>query len=240
MTGRTAFAYAQARVQARYGRLAGPGEWHRVERVGDFGQLVQLAQGTGLRPWVAHVGPDSDVHHIELALRHHFRDHVRRVTGWLPVAWQPAALWTSVLVDLPAVSELLDEGPPPGWMRNDPLYAPLAAVPGADRRTAFRGSLLAPLAGASGDPAAVARRWREHWRALWPSARGPVRRPLERLAGVLPEPAPVPGELRFLGRTVRREIQRPAAVFAYLGLVRRELERLRGLLARRRLLPQPA
>lgn len=240
MSGRVAFAYGQARIQARYGRLLTNAEWNRLERVADFGQAVQLAQATALRPWLLHVGPESDVHQIELALRLRYRRHVRRVATWLPESWHAAVTWMSVLADLPAARRLLLERPPPTWMRNDPLYAPLAGLAAPERAAAIGRSVFAPLAGEGDNPAGVSRRWLDYWRGLWPSPAASVRRSLEALAGALIAPVPTGAQAISLARTIRRETQRPAAAFAYLGLVRREGDRLRGLLARRRVLPGAA
>lgn len=240
MTGRVAFAYAQARIQARYGRLAGAGDWNRLDRVSDFGQFVQQAQAMGLRPWLAHLGPDSGVHAIELALRHRFRRHITRVAGWLPRPWRPATEWIAVVVDLPAVSRLLSGRPALPWMRQDPLYRTLVDLSTAERRTAFGRTSLAPLAADGSDPSQIADRWQEHWRELWPRASSPVYAGLDRLAFRLTAPVPEPGEARLLSRVIRGELQRPAAVHAYLALVRREMDRLRGMLVRRRMLPGAA
>lgn len=240
MTGRVAFAYAQARIQARYGRLATAGDWNRLDRVSDFGQFVQQAQGMGLRPWLAHLGPESTVHEIELALRDRFRRHISRVAGWLPRPWRPATEWIAVVVDLPAVSHLLSGRPALPWMRQDPFYRTLADLSAAERRAAFGRTSLAPLAGEGSDPLQIADRWREHWRGLWPPASSPVHAGLERLALRLTAPVPEPGEARLLSRMIRGELQRPAAVHAYLGLARREMDRLRGMLVRRRVLPGAA
>lgn len=237
MTGRVAFAYAQARVQARYARLAGPADWTRLERVSDFGQFVQLAQGMELKPWLAHVGPDSGPHEIELALRHRFRGHVSRVAAWLPGPWRPATEWLAVLVDLPAVARLLSGRPALPWMRHDPLYRKLADLPAAERRAAFARTPLAPLAAEGGDPREIAARWQEHWRGLRPSASASACRGLDRIADHLVAVLPEPGEARLMGRVIRGELRRPAAVHAYLGLARREMDRLRGMLVRRRMLP---
>lgn len=236
--GRAGFAYGQARLQAHYGRLADAAAWSRLERVSDFGQAVQVARGTPLRPWLEHVGPGSGAHEIELALRHRYRRHVDQVAGWFPRAWQPAIAWAAVAADLEVAAHLLAGRPPLPWMQHDPWYRPTVTAPEGDGRGAFRGSRLAPLAG--GGPGRIPAAWRGHWRSLWPPVSGRVSDVLDELGRVLVAPVPASGEARLLNGHFRREAQRPGAVFAYLGLAYREMERLRGLLLRRLLLPRVA
>jgi len=237
VTGRVGFAYGQARIQAHYGRLLNASEWSRLDRVVDYGELVQMAQTTALRLWLANLGPDSNAHQIELALRHVFRRHVRQVADWLPRKWRPAVRWFAALEDLPAAGYLKSGAPAPAWMQNDPVYAPLIALPPGERRGAADRSPLAPLMLAD---VHAAQAWIRHWRRLWPAASRSVTGPLERLAGVVSTDTPGTGETDWLARVFRRQAQRPAAVFAYLCLVRRQANRLRGALLGRRLLERGA
>lgn len=233
MTCRVAFAYGQARIQAHYSRLLSAAEWGRLERVADYGQFVRVAQATALRPWLANLGPDSGAHQIELALRHVLRCHVRQVADWLPPAWRPAVRWFAVLADLPAAAHFRSGKPSAAWMRSDPLYAPLAALAPGNRPASTGDSILDPLVHAD---LPVAQAWARHWRSLWPSPSRTVTAVLERLVGALARDAPDAGGSAWLAKTFRQEFQRPGAVFAYLELMRRQADRLRGALMHRRLL----
>jgi hypothetical protein len=99
------FAYAGARIQARYGRRVPETTWDRLHRLATPLAFLQGARDTALRPWLVQVDPDADAHQVEAQLRALFRRRVRELAGWAPAPWRPAIEWTAVLPDLPATGD---------------------------------------------------------------------------------------------------------------------------------------
>ena len=52
MTGLSDFAYAQVRLQSRFGQRADEHVWLRLHNILDLASYLQVAQQTPLRPWV--------------------------------------------------------------------------------------------------------------------------------------------------------------------------------------------
>lgn len=251
-----AYAFGQARIQARHGRRPGPESWRRLDAIGDFAHYVQAVHATGLEPWVTHIGPTTGAHQIEIAMRERWRGQVHEAAQWAPRAWRPAVRHISALVDLPAVQHLLEGKPAPAWIGRDPLLAPAATDDPAARHAALRAAPgLRAVADAwrqGVDPAtAWDRQWHASWQAVSRSERAGLRE-VEHQARELSATQHSPGDGGHpglaLGRALEPEEHRavrivhqraltPAAVFAYLLLVWMDFLRLRAGLVRRRLLP---
>lgn len=247
MADRERFAYGQARLLARHGLRPHEAAWRRMEASKSLAHYLEVARTTALesfvRPFVAH----SSSHDIERRLRHDWKAYVRRVAAWQPPAWRPAVLWVSVLVDLPALSHLLRDRPVAGWMLDDHYLAPVAFASSAGRRKAFQLSPFAPIARAFDAGLSPADGWLCRWTRLWPdrmpAAQG---RALDGLALLFvrhlnqlaksKEAGSEPARNQLANDLIhvfRRESQRPSSVFAHLGLVALDLDRLRGGFVRR-------
>jgi len=240
------YAYVQARVQARLGRLPSPTAWQRLEAITALGHFLQTARSSGLRPWLHTIGPQSGAHEVEGALRRHLRNEIDEVARWLPTAWRPAAWWCAVLPDLPALQHLLRGEPAPEWLRRDPWLRPYGHDLQAVRLQALRESAYAPLlvSTEAEDGLGISAAWSRHWHRLWPhegtDAAGvaAVEQAVADHFATLRLPAtrgsvPSRGHLeQRLRRLLRRSRGRPAAAFAYLTVAGIHMERLRGKLAR--------
>jgi hypothetical protein len=244
----TQLAYVQARLQARHGRRPDGATWQRLVNSGDLGHCLEVARRTPLRRWVAHLTGSRDSHGIEAALRQELRAYVAEVAAWQPPGWRPAVLWAATLPDLPLIDHLLSAQAPPAWLPQEPALRGLMAGRQRDRVSALAASAFAPLLPFWDKGLPLARAWGEHWRSLWPSMPRSHARSLEALASLLAGhraemAAGVDGGAAraYLARRVehlfRRHPQQPAAVFCHLVLVGLDVEQLRGLLARRALLP---
>jgi hypothetical protein len=250
--------YAQARLQARYGERASERVWNQLRGARTFAALLDTARGSTLRRWVAAVAADAIADEVELGLRAVFRAHVAEVAGWLPEAWQAAALWTAHLVDLPAIVLLARGEAPLPWMRSDPVLQAYADPDADARRAALRAGPLGAIvhalqgepveAAAKGPPdAALARRmWVEAWHRRAPGPQGDDTAALAEMArlveahlvGMLERPADDAwASRRTLGAQLesrfRRHALRPPAAFAHLAVVALDLERLRAELVGR-------
>lgn len=211
------FAYAGARLQARYGRLVPGPTWDRLRRLDTRSGFLQAARDTALQGWIAQLDPAAEAHAVEAQLRALFRRRVAEVAAWSPPPWRPAVAWVGVLPDVPAIA--------------------------ARRRGADAGWLPADT-GALADGPAPGEAWLARWRALWPEAPAAQRRALERLLALLRKaatdaardaPAAQAALERPLQRLFRRHTRAPAGLFAYLALAWVEFAQLRGALLRRRL-----
>jgi hypothetical protein len=244
------FAYVQARLQARHGQRPDESAWRRLQNVGDLANYVQIAQQTGLRPWVLGLKSVRDSHEIELSLRRRFREYVDGVSGWLPAPWPAAVRWVRRLPDLPAVQHLLTGEAAPGWMLHDPELLLFAHENLASRVDAMQNSDCACLVDAWSRGQGLQDAWLDHWKRLWPG-KPRNQNGLEYLVRLLREHgAALRGEAGHssarhravleagLGAAFRRYSFQPAALYAHLGLTALDLERLRGGLVRRALFPE--
>jgi hypothetical protein len=238
--------YAYARMCARYGSRPDELAWRRIEVIRDFGAMLDAARASPLGDWLADIGPDANVHAIELALRTHLRERIAAIAAWMPSAWRAAIEWCGVLVDLPVLQHLARGGVPPTWWRDDPLHAALSDErPG--RRDAGPASLLAS---AKVNPDGLVALWRTEWRRRLPvrgdrsAVLADVIQLLAQHAATFRQPSLVDGwALRRalharLSQLFRRATLDPAAAFIFLALSALDCERLRGEILRRVAFPR--
>ncbi|MEW5708407.1 MAG: hypothetical protein AB1830_05790 [Pseudomonadota bacterium] len=253
MRGGGAFAYAQARLQARHGQRAGDPVFQSLAPIAEFRPYLERARLTPLKPWMLNIGAGSDPHEIERLLRAHLRARIEEAAAWVPAAWRAPVRWTQVLVDLPALEYLLRGEPALPWMmEEDSLKALALAEPEARRAVLGQGD-YGPLAQGA-DRESLLERWLRAWRSLLPRMPNRAARRLEGLvvlvrdhraafapapSGESPSPRAAWDARRRLeaqaARHFRRAFLEPAAVFAHLLLLALEFERLRGALVTRRL-----
>ena len=238
--------YAHARLCARYGGRPDELAWRRIEMIRDFGAMLDAARTSPLGAWIAEIGPDTNAHAVEFALRAHLRERVAAIAAWMPAAWRASIEWCSVLVDLPVLQHLARGGTPPRWLRDDPLHAALREG-GPARGGAGPASLLAA---GKADPDRLAAMWRAEWQRRLP-ARGAASalladfsRLLAEHAAAFREPLQVEGwALRRalharLSQLFRRATLDPAAAFIFLAISALDCERLRGEILRRVAFPR--
>lgn len=247
-------AYAQTRLQARYGQWPDTALWRRLESITALSHFLQTARDTGLRPWLLNIALPSDCHAMETALRRQLRQHIGEVTRWLPIPWRPAAAWCGVLPDLPALQHLLGGGSAAAWLRYDEHLQPFTHDLLTMRVSALRDSRYAPLLQEGEEGADIAAAWAAHWRALWPKETSSHERAaLDKLAALLDDyytalrseriqDSGRPREVleQGLRRGFRRYPRQAATAFFYLALVGLSAERLRGALVRLILFPSVA
>lgn len=234
---RARFAYAQARLQSRYGARASTGDWSRLNAARTPAQFLQLASTTSLRQWAEPVKADIDIHRLERTLRAAWTASVEEIATWVPEAWGPAVLKWSELPDVSAREYLRRTGEPAAWMNGDARFDSIEESTATTPR-AHDGE-AEPTAG---------EQWLSLWRTTWPAlARADVAAIdaiATRLFGTFhPGGSQVDRGQRFrparavledsLEQAFRRKAGGPVAVMAYLGLLLIDFERFRGgLLAR--------
>ena len=65
----TRYAYAQARLQARYGARPSSADWSLVAATADLGALLQVLRDSSLGRWTGTLGDRPPVHEIETILK---------------------------------------------------------------------------------------------------------------------------------------------------------------------------
>jgi hypothetical protein len=247
------FAYAQARLQARYGTRPTNSDWNHIAATADLGALLQVLRNSPVARWTGRLGNRPAVHEIERRLREAWLRDVDEVAEWQPRPWRDGLRWLKWIVYLPSLQKLARGGRTPEWAREDAVLGPIVARGPRDRGESLRRTALAPLAPGFEPPADTALAWTRHWRTLWPT-RGTARAPLEGLLrefarlhaelAALPPAARADETLRAFERRLelafRRNPLSPAAAASYLGLLALDLRRLRGALATRALREEPA
>ncbi len=246
------FAFAQARMQARFGARPATADWQQIEATRDLGALLQLLRDGSLGRWTARLPSRPGAHEIERRLREEWLDAVDEVAAWQPVTWQDATRWLRWIVYLPSLQKFARGGRALAWMRADPVLGPIVARGPDERRTALRDTPLEALQSGFTDTPDVIGAWSRHWQSLWPRA-GPQRTPLVRLVGLLrrarSELAEAPPEAssrellgtleRRLALLFRRYPLSPAATASFVALMMLDQQRLRGVLTVRSLRDAP-
>jgi hypothetical protein len=238
------FAYAQARIQARYARLPTEEEWQRLAPARTLPSFLEEAREGAMREWVKGFSGQSDAHDLEVGVRNLFRETVDELAGWLPEPWRPAMSWTRWLPLLPLLDHQTRTGSAPPWLQRDPGLQGLLT----DGRT-DPGKLRGAGAGALADaPAEHAAAWVLEWRRLMPPVKRSFERHVDELVGLLTKHLAVFRDARsesawdvrraLRGRLtllLHRHLLQPASAFVFLGLTALDLERLRGELVSRAL-----
>lgn len=242
------FAYAQARLQARFGERPDESVWLHLHGIGELGSYLQAAQQTSLRQWVLGLDPSRSSHEIELALRLKFRRHIDEVAGWMPERWRAALKWIKCLPDLPALQHLLAGGYAADWMQYDPALVDHTGENTMLRlQSAHQSNCIAlPEGWRQGDP--LFHGWLRRWRELLPKT-GPATTEFGQglshienllIAQIAPSQNTYTPQLREelavkLRTAFRRYRFQPATCCAYLALTALDIERLRGNLLQRAL-----
>lgn len=217
--------YAQVRIQSRYAARAHAAAWREMEHARELPALIELARGAGFGRVVAQLPLPLGLHALDVALRKQWRERVDEVAGWMPVEWQAALRWCSLIVDLPFIRYLADGGIPYQWMQRDPCFAYWSAHPA---------------------PEAVASDWYRQWRRRMPRLSEHEAahflvfvRTVESHLGAFSMAAVDAGWRQRqmleqkLNTLFRRCTLEPLAAFAFLALLWLDLERLRGEIATR-------
>ena len=242
------FAYIQTRIQARHGERLDDTNWRQLEAQQGLSNFLHIARETSLRPWVLGLHGSDDIHTLEKEILRQFRHYIEEVSNWQPREWRAATRWLGILVDLPVLEHLLTGEAVPSWVSRDDNYKNLTESTADQRRQAMLQTAYAPLAESWSPETALTEEWLRCWRKLWPQESKPVISAVEKVTDTLIKHrnalTDTPGQdtrsarkelATRLNYLFRRFSQQPAAVFAHLGMVAIDIERLRGNLSRRSL-----
>ncbi|MGB5734527.1 MAG: hypothetical protein WBM40_08805 [Thiohalocapsa sp.] len=243
MIGGCRFAYAQARLQARYAELPTETDWRRLSGARQLSGWLEEARSGALKRWVKGFSAQSDSHDIERGVRAQFIETVEQVADFLPAPWHDAVAWCRWLPLLGLFDHVRGGGRLPAWALDDPR---LRSLLGEDK--AFDPSALADagIDGLLADDAS--RQWLAQWRQSWPRCKPTylaavdalVLRGHQHLQQFREAPLDKAWTLRQLLRERLRlefhlHLLQPASAFIFLSLVALDLERLRRALLDRQL-----
>lgn len=241
--------YALARVQAHFGRRLGETDWRMLEASRDLSHYLDAVRAGALADWVSALDLTRDCHAIERSLRIEWRHYVKRVASWHPQAWQPWITWLAWLPTLSLLAQLARAEPAPAWLMADPVCGPIAPGVPAERSTALQGTALAVFEPAISGRLAVGTLWRLQWLALTPRTDERTRQLLGNLSRAIgtyaDQLARASGSATAarqlladrLTKLFRAGAGTVVATICYLALLALDLERLRGGLINRCLLP---
>lgn len=234
------FAYAQARLQSRFGGRVEANVWLKLYNIHELGSYLQVAQQTPLRQWVLGISSSHSSHDVELALRQKYRQHVDEVAHWLPAGWRKALQWINRLPDLPALQYLAAGGKPLDWMNSDASVKDFTVDDTVLRLQAMEQAGCKRLVRAwqKGEP--MLGGWFAHWKSIRPQAKAfdqglaslqkllqeLIQQQVRQPGVVLPTDYEVLSDrLRIM---FRRYTFQPAAVCAYLAMVALDIHRVRS------------
>jgi len=245
MTGLSGIAYAQVRIQSRYGQRADMSVWVKLHNIQDLGSYLQTAQQTPLRPWVLGLSTTHSSHDIELALRQKYRHHVDEVASWMPTNWQKPLQWIKRLADLPVLQYLGAGGEPLDWMMSDPDISDFTADDPLLRVQAIREAGNRVMVETWLQSGSIQSGWLSQWNSIRPksisSDRGlqPLEKRLQQQMQLQTKQqgAALPTDYEIildqLRLIFRRYAFQPAAACAYLIIVAIDLHRIRSDLMQR-------
>jgi len=238
------FAYAQARLQARYAGLPTEADWGRLRAARSLSGWLEEARAGVLKPWVKGFSAQSDAHDIERGVRALFVESAQQAAEVMPRPWRDAVLWCRWLPLLGLFEHVRGGGAPPAWAARDYWLASILDDDGRFDATLAGAAGIAPLL-ADGDAGKV---WVEQWRQRWPRCRRSDLRALAHISGLCAghlrsfRQCP-PAQAWSLRQALRERLRlqfhldllQPATVFILLALVALDLERLRRALLDRAL-----
>lgn len=175
-------AYAQARVQARFGGRPGDALWRELEAGRDLPHLIELLRGGPLRRAVDSLPAAIEPHALESRLRAHWSAACEEVARWYPDAWRPAMRWLGTLPWVAPLAWARHRPDEPDRDDEDPQFGKTAA---AAALAALADGPLHPLAARLQHGTPPAEAWHTHWRSTWPTHEPGARRALENLADAL-------------------------------------------------------
>ena len=255
MTTTNRFAYVQARLQARHGKRPSDDRWRLLESTPDLASYLQAARATSLRPWIVHLASEADSHQVERSLRMDWGLYVTQIESWMPTEWRSAVAWMSTLPYLPHFVHLMRNEPVPRWMMDDPVLAQVSQADPGRRREAMASSPLSRLAFEIDWDISPLTAWFDIWKEMCPETDEGSGAALDRIRldyekhtaaiqdNPLAHPVGPPLRHRLAQRfnvVFRHYAGRIPAVFAHLGLMALDVERLRGGLVLRTLFQEPA
>ena len=241
----TGFAYAQSRVQARFGDLIDDTAWRRLDASRSLSGFLEEARHTPLSHWIRGLSLVSTPHHIEQGLRRRLLDLIQESRRWVPGCWRDAISWAAWLQELPLLRRLLADDGIPSWAKDAPLLGPALGKQANSVRPALAAIGGVPLLRNLGTNS-LETNWLAHWRSLWPALSRREYAGMQQLIELTmvhgarfptlsweqgwSERKRLRGDLRHL---FRRTAVQPAALFTWLCLEALELEQLRAALVER-------
>lgn len=228
---RANFAYAQARLHARLeGRLSET-DWQTLAGSRNFGNCLDVINQTATANVTSRLDRTNSVHAVERVLREEWGAIVKEIADWLPERLQQATYWIMLLPHLRRFEYSPENDGIPGWLRLKKEFGESAEVMQLEETPEFSTLEVAEI-------------WRNEWSLRLPDKRHVgelitaltplLDRYLDKETPKITETLKAWQKLdSYLKGLFRNHSQTPVAVFAYLGLIALDFERLRGVLVDR-------
>lgn len=241
------FGYAQARVQARHGRRPSEQVWRRLRASQDLPHFLAAARAGELGNWLAGLDEKSSSREIERSMRVALLSYVELVASWVPSRWRRSFRWMRWWPYLQSLERIARNDPVPHALREDSVLSPLMLDDADQRVEAFGAAGLQALLEGLESGEGFRDAWIGAWLACSP-ARGRSLRELAALLGTMDEEQSslddeedawlwIAEWEQKLVKIFRRHPLQPIAIFSHLFAIALDLQKLRGALLRRALLP---
>ena len=232
------FAYAQARLHARLESRLSEGDWRILAGSRNFGSCIDAASQTSAVHIVSRFDRTYSVHAVERVLREEWGEIVSNISVWLPKKWQKATIWMTVLPQLRRFEYSSKIDRPLRWLRLETENPEAATAILSEGERAHRKHTASKV-------------WRDEWCSRLPNTRdrnkidvalSPV---FDRYLGNISPQANLISNtwknlVEYLKNLFRKHSQTPVAIFAFIGLIALDFERLRGIFIDRMLFPEPS
>ena len=235
---RADFAYAQARLHARLESRFSENDWRMLAGSRNFGSCIDVVNQTTAANVTARLDRTNSVHAVERVLREEWSAIVSEISDWLPEKWQSAANWITVLPHLRRFEYSSESDGTPRWLRLETEFLNATGVIRAEYENGLATREVAKI-------------WRNEWHLRLSNKRhrseiNIVLSPL--LDRYLTHGTPRAIEVSknwhnladYLKGVFRKHSQTPIAIFAFLGLIALDFERLRGVLTDRIIFSEPS
>lgn len=234
---RAGFAYAQARLHARIESRFSEADWQMLASSRNFGNCLDVVNQTAAANITARLDRTNSVHAVERVLREEWDSIVNEIAEWLPAKWRSALQWLTILPHLRRCEYSPENDGIPRWLRSETEFGKASGV-------------IWPVAETRSFTPEVAGIWRKEWCLRLPgkqyadkmdAALTPLfDRYLDNGTPEIIEPSKAWQKLvDHLTGLFRKHSQTPVAIFAYLGMVALDFERLRGILVDRIIFADP-
>ena len=224
---RAGFAYAQARLHAQLESRFSEDDWRMLGSSRNFGNCLDVVNQTKAANITARLDRTNSVHAVERVLREEWSVSVGEIAGWLPAKWRNAANWITVLPYLRRFEYSFESGGTLRWLRLETEFPEAADVIRSEREFGSAKREVAEI-------------WRNEWCLRLPNKRqgNEINMALSPLLDRYIANK-TPGKMKasktwhnlvdYLKRLFRSYSQTPVAIFAFLGLLALDFERLRGV-----------
>ena len=165
------YAFVQARIRARLGRMPDAEDWHYIAGGRDVAAVVQRMRDHGLDRWVRDLPRSPDMAAVERVLTEGLVDLYRDLVSWLPSQWSGIAQWLQDGLYLIFLRKLLHKHTIALPSQVDQIVIDIAQTPLQQRKQALATTRYARYFANETDSTALGL-WMMHFGPLCPPVQG--------------------------------------------------------------------